>query len=381
MLNSITKLIKQNVLGKHLILPALRNVRSLLKIIKYNYVYYSLKGRKRSYNGLTDFLNQPSGAYTKLIFMDIGARGEVPREWLNYKSVVSLIGFEPDEQECKRLNETALCEATYYPYFIGDGTLKIFKVANFPPSSGIYEIDLIQFNRLYDTVQENLRTIEDLPVKTVTVDDLVSSQEIPLPDFIKIDTEGYEAECLENSTFCFENGLLGLYTEIWLGSLKNNADSLCRIDQLCRKYGLHLYQIYTDHSRTPRATLQKKFTFKNSIVVEHSQDFGQRLAIDCLYLRDPIYDYFNESLLFKWTDENIIKMLLIYECYSLHDCALELLEFYAEHFQTSLPVDNLKNLLIPRESNPRGLTFNQYRTAVEAFENHETIFRPHRRQS
>jgi UDP-4-amino-4,6-dideoxy-N-acetyl-beta-L-altrosamine transaminase len=32
-------------------------------------------------------------------------------------------------------------------------------------------------------------------------------------------------------------------------------------------------------------------------------------------------------------------------------------------------VENLKNLLIPRESNPRGLTFNQYRTAVEAFEN------------
>lgn len=202
-----------------------------------------------------------------------------------------------------------------------------------------------------------------------------------MPDFIKIDTEGYEAECLENSISCFENGLLGLYTEIWLSPLKDNADSLCRIDQLCRKYGLYLYEIYTDHSRTPRATLQKKFTFKNSIVVEHSQNFGQRLAIDCLYLRDPIYDYFNESSLFKWTDENLIKMLLIYECYSLHDCALELLQFYAERFQNNLPVETLKNLLIPRESNPRGLTFNQYRTAVEAFENHEAIFRPHRRQS
>jgi len=111
--------------------------------------------------------------------MDIGARGEPPPQWLNYRSVVSLIGFEPDEQECKRLNETAaqqLSRAVFYPYFIGNGTLKTFKVANFPPSSGIYEIDPIQFNRLYDTVKENLKTIEDFSVKTVTVDDLVSSQ-------------------------------------------------------------------------------------------------------------------------------------------------------------------------------------------------------------
>lgn len=380
MLNSIKQLIKQNALGKHLVLPALRNVRSLLKIIKYNYVYYSLKGRGRSYNGLTDFLNEPSGAYAKLILMDIGARGELPPQWLNYRSVVSLIGFEPDEQECKRLNETATSEAVYYPYFIGNGTSETFNVTDFPPSAGIPQTNRAYLDRLYETVRKNLAVIKEISISTVTLDELIGGGEIPSPDFIKIDVEGYEAECLEHASLCFQNGLLGLFTEVIIGPIKR-PDTFVRIDSLCRKYGLHLYEIYTGHSRTPRATLQKKFTFKNSIVVEHSQNFGQRLAIDCLYLRDPIYDYFNESSLFKWTDENIIKMLLIYECYSLHDCALELLEFYAEHFQTNLPVETLKNLLIPRESNPRGLTFNQYRTAVEAFENHETIFRPHRRQS
>ena len=48
-----------------------------------------------------DLLDSP------VVLIDIGAIGNPPAHWLPLKNKIHLIGFEPNEKECERLNDTS----------------------------------------------------------------------------------------------------------------------------------------------------------------------------------------------------------------------------------------------------------------------------------
>ena len=364
--------IKNNPYANFLI-PSYRKINKIVKKISneiiritripiYNFLYYRSFERK-AYKGIMDIFENDYFDFPKLIFFDLGARSDIPKNLRPYKSALEIIGFEADKIECKRLNESNTSNAKFFPYVIGTGEKEYFLKTALVAASGVTETNNIFLKRLNSSIQNNLEVIKKTKLQTITLNNLIEHNKIPLPDFIKLDLEGYEADVLENSSMCFGENFLGLYTEIAFGCLKN-PDNFARIDILCRKNNLHLYDINLN-ARSPRKVLEKRYKFKNGLAYEVDEAYGQRIGGDILYLRDPINDYHNK-VDFNWNDDNVIKLLLIYESYDLNDCAIELLDFYGKMFKTNLPTEKLKNLLVPRRYNPYCLSYEAY---IESLKN------------
>src|SRR4051794_38477892 len=51
------------------------------------------------------------------VLMDIGARGGISANWTPLKSCARVIGFDPDPEECRRLNQSG-AGVEYFPHAI-----------------------------------------------------------------------------------------------------------------------------------------------------------------------------------------------------------------------------------------------------------------------
>lgn len=86
---------------------------------------------------LSGLLAEPGCGYR---IIDIGARGGAGGLWAPFAGFCDVIGFDPDEQECARLNaEPDNAHYRFYPYAVGmtDGR-RDFHITQFPYSSGFY---------------------------------------------------------------------------------------------------------------------------------------------------------------------------------------------------------------------------------------------------
>jgi len=101
-----------------------------------------------------------------------------------------VIAFEPTPPNAERLMENVqlnkLSNVRLYRVALGD-TEAVIKIAHCPDSPGIATLreDLAQgYRRRY--------SLQEFQVEVVPLDTLVASESLPLPDFLKIDIEGYE---------------------------------------------------------------------------------------------------------------------------------------------------------------------------------------------
>jgi len=101
-----------------------------------------------------------------------------------------VIAFEPTPPNAERLMENVqlnkLSNVRLYRVALGD-TEAVIKIAHCPDSPGIATLreDLAQgYRRRY--------SLQEFQVEVVPLDTLVARESLPLPDFLKIDIEGYE---------------------------------------------------------------------------------------------------------------------------------------------------------------------------------------------
>ena len=74
--------------------------------------------------------------------VDVGAMfvgEEGPYAPLLKQNIGRVVGFEPVQTECDRLNAMAKPGERYLPYFIGDGTQRTFYLTNHSMTSSLYE--------------------------------------------------------------------------------------------------------------------------------------------------------------------------------------------------------------------------------------------------
>ena len=371
----------------------IKNTLSLIEdIIRYNKCYYLKKGlnsklidfllpsnfnkKGTKYYGIQDFIGKHKD-FEKIVLMDIGARGDLPKKWSGYRNYFRIIGFEPAKDECEVLEKNKKIDDQYFAEYIGDNKEKEFFIASFPHSSGLKKTDTQFIERHYQTIQKNLKIIETKSIKTVSIDHLISNRAIEKPDFLKIDVEGFELEVLQHASSIFDK-CLGVFIEINLAPLKKNY-RFNEIHSVLENSGFYVHEIFYEHSRAPKNSFSKKYQFIKNVAVNHTQDFGQRMVADFLYLKDPIKQMQGSLSSFMWNDTNVLKMVLIYNIYELFDCSIEILEFYNKNFSSALPFDLLKKLCIPPKCNPRFYEFNLYKIVSEYLDPQETLFKPHRR--
>ena len=144
------------------------------------------------------------GLTEKIRCLDIGAFaiGEEVDPWMNLarnEGLAEVIGFEPVEAECARLNAAYSPHQgviRFLPFAIGDGASHSLRVTNVPMTSSLYE-PLNETIDVFANLGELMRVEQRIDVETKRLDDLIAITGVV--DFIKLDIQGSELMVLENA--------------------------------------------------------------------------------------------------------------------------------------------------------------------------------------
>lgn len=132
---------------------------------------------------------------SEFYYFDIGSRGRVAARWRKLAKEVHVVGFEPDQEECDRLNEAAkhtpFLSEKHYPVALSSySAVKNFHVTRSPALSGFYKPIKDTFEQFQgDPDRADILETVDLPVETLAS---FCNRENVRPDFMKIDAQGAE---------------------------------------------------------------------------------------------------------------------------------------------------------------------------------------------
>ena len=182
-----------------------------------------------------------------------------------------VVGFEPVETECARLNRLALPRHLYLPYAIADGARRTFYECQVSECSSLFEPDFT----LADTFQslgDPLRVVASRVIDTKRLDDL---PETAGADFLKMDVQGAELLVLEGAVARLAD-ILAVHVEVEFLPLYKNQPLFADIDTFLRAHGFAFHTM-NSFGRT----------FKPAIVNnDPSARLNQLIWADAVYVRD-----------------------------------------------------------------------------------------------
>ena len=176
-----------------------------------------------------------------LTCLDIGARGGIEAELLPLAFACDVIGFEPDDEEFRRLEYAApgpWRSRAYVPAAVADRTgrrtlhLTTDRVSTtlLAPDPAIgARFDKPQFFAVERTVE----------VDTIALDDAVASHAGRGPDYLKIDIEGAEGEVFAAAPRTLAS-LIAIKTEIAFLPFRKGQALAADIDRMLRGNGFEL---------------------------------------------------------------------------------------------------------------------------------------------
>jgi len=144
-----------------------------------------------------------------------------------------VVGFEPVQVECDKLNAGKHKNRTYLPYFIGDGSERTFHQTNFSMTSSLFEPDT-EFLKRFNNLEELTRVVETSKVKTSRMDDI---PEITNIDLLKIDIQGAELEAFRGAPRLLKDAVM-VWTEVEFVPMYKNQPLYGDVDAELRKSGL-----------------------------------------------------------------------------------------------------------------------------------------------
>lgn len=299
-------------------------------------------------------------AKNKLVVVDVGARYGGEQHWAAYGDQMALIGFEPDEAECKALNDKFSSKGhQYFPLALHrDKRERPFYVTEFDASSGFYQNDMAFWSRFDDSA--GLHVKKTINMDTVDFDSFSEEQHIEHVDFMKLDVEGAELDILEGSRKYLNKGImLGASIEVRFFE-SSRQPVFSEIDTFMRKIGFRLYDL--EFYRRARAALPEAIDYTGMPTKK-----GQIVIADTLYLRDAVAEI-NALEKAKWDDTSVLKLTSLYEVFGLSDCAIELLQTAGKNsFLKDRDLPHLMNLLTPSFGG-RDIPYDEYVKKIKSGE-------------
>ena len=289
----------------------------------------------------------------KVVIVDVGARYGCNPLWENtFGDYVNQIGFEPDAEEFRRLNEGKAKRNTKNSKYFSvalhkDKGKRRFFVTNYAAASGFYRPKASFWNRFQAEVSVQIN--DTMLVETVDFDSFSTKQGIEYADFLKIDVEGAELDVLKGcKKFLLKGVVLGALVEVRFQN-SSNQPTFAETDQFMRSLGFKLFDL--DCTRKTRKTLSHAPVAFNNTVVGWgvSKGIGQVFAGDALYFRDAVAELSSDQNRDKWNDTSILKLACFYELFGLPDCAIELLNVArGRNMIKTTNIDQLIELLTPK---------------------------------
>ena len=288
------------------------------------------------------------------VVVDVGARGGISPEWNCLFSNGIFVGFDPDEVECNRIND-ANPNVRMYPTAI-DASVgkKEFFLTESPYCHGFRRVNEEYFKRFPNYI--NNKITGSVMLETTSLDAWSEEKSLGHADFLKIDTEGTEADVLSGaSKFLINEKCLGVLTEVWFEpDIKHGSHyGFSVINDFLVERGFRLFDISVQ--RYPRNTLpvgHVSFSVgSDGKVMEATAHrlysaWGQVLTGDLLYFRDPIAEAMSPGFDAQfWDRDTLIRLMVLLDIYNYQDVAIDILSYFSNMFEGNMTAEFLSALL------------------------------------
>ena len=195
-------------------------------------------------NTISKFLHEVSSSGLNVI--DIGSSGELNPKWDRIKKFINLIGFDPNAEECERMNaiKTSFRSAKYLPYAIGGkSSLQDFYITKNLYCYSFLEPNFKWLKRFSFSELFEIDNVQKIQVSTLAEVKELSGFDV---DVIKCDTQGLEYQILSTSKEFLSRSF---YLEIETGFTENYSGetTYAQIDQFLRQEGFLMFDININH--------------------------------------------------------------------------------------------------------------------------------------
>lgn len=233
------------------------------------------RGENHSVAELFSFL----GLSQPLSCVDVGALriAEETDPWISWaqEGYAEVLGFEPIQEECEKLNSLALASGAnirYFPIGLGDGEEHTLHITNVPMTSSLFPparstVDL--FLALGDLMQ----VVRQERIKTHRLDEITEADST---DFLKLGVQGAELMIMENALKALESASV-IQCEVEFMELYEGQPLHADIDRFLRSQGFYFLRFAYIMGR-PFKPLQYSSNPNSGI--------SQLLWGDAIYIRD-----------------------------------------------------------------------------------------------
>lgn len=296
-----------------------------------------------------------------ITIVDVGARWGFNAEWAPFGDRLRVFCFEPDEAECRRLNESAPEGIRYLPYALGRARGEAtFYENRVGASSGIYRTNMDYFSRLLN--RDNGVVIRERTASLTTLTEALAEFGVEEVDFIKLDVEGAEVDVLAGGEKFLRDGrLIGLLSEIRFQQEINGSPTFSALDQFLVPHGLRLFDLQFHHQSRyvlPYPGLSDYRTERGERLFAYTEH-GQVMDGDALYFRDLLIPANAQHRAHASADQ-LLKTAAFFEIYSMNDCAAELIDAHRNLLDPIVSCDGLLDLLTPEVYGER-LSYAEYK--------------------
>lgn len=252
-----------------------------------------------------DLLEKP------IVLIDIGAVGNPPSHWLPLKDEIHLIGFEPNKDECRKLNESGCGykKSEFLPYAIGECDEKRpFYITEYHECCSLLKPDFEWLQRFDYGSYFNLKQI--IEVETLSLDSIEKFSDLRI-DALKIDAQGNELPILQGAESILKNVFL---IEVESGLHKNyeNETTFDELSPYLRQRGFTCMEVFTQPAQRRKNKARHWECAK-----------GQSMACESIWIRDLIRsDY---RFLHSLTKSDFLSILSLCWLFGYSDYALELI--------------------------------------------------------
>jgi len=247
-----------------------------------------------------------------VVLVDVGARGGIHSRWNVIGRNIRVVGFEPDAEECRKLNEKSEDNHIYFPFALydRDGMVDINIMQNLACSS-VYVPNSLLIQRF--PIADDYKVTNRSRIECHRIDEILKLNNIQNVDFLKVDTQGSEMRILEGAKETLKSYVFGIDIELEFLPLYKQQPLFSDVDEYLREYGFVLFDL--NLARLKRKEYTKVYSK------------GQVLWAHAVYFKDFLSDK-NWGPDSYFCFEKAIKSIAIVELYGFPDFALELLDFY-----------------------------------------------------
>jgi FkbM family methyltransferase len=295
------------------------------------------------------------------VVIDVGVQaGEHPR-WGLLGDQVQVYGFDAIHEVVDQLAEKGRSGRVYRSLALGneDGERTFYVAANTFASSFLP----------YANMEAGARSGEGQPgprtVQIRKLDTLFAAGEIPLADYIKMDTEGFEQEVLRGArTYLARSNILCVTAETSFTVTPDfHRTQYPLINDIVLDHRLQLFDIsYWRYARPSYLAARGKHPWRIVDPMHEwpDMDIGQPASVDAVFCRDFVmedksperFGRLPEAVL-EPTIDKLIKSQINFELHGLMDCAVDIAHHFRERLASRLDVDHAIELLAERPPHAR----------------------------